>query len=609
LDDALETKQDTLTAGENITIDENNVISAVGGGSTYTAGNGIDITDNTISIDTDVIATQNDLSGKQDILTAGSNITISNNVISATDTTYTAGEGIDITNDTISVNTDIVATQSDLDDKQDTLTAGNHIEIINNVIDTKGLVDMQEFDDALLGKQDTLTAGTNITIDENNVISASGSSYTAGNGIDITNNTISLEHNIVPLTQSQYNALERSQQLDATAIYFIKPEAAAINIESATDASTGSDIDMWVSEQMTIDGVTRTVWHQAAINTYGYGSNYYINDQKCYIKFRNLKSLTIKARLTPLSDAGLCSYNYPYYSQVDKNVDTSHENYGDNTNNKWCGRDYSSNDWYTITYNDLEIDDQWHTIEVDHKIGLNGNPDYYSYTNDQFFIYDDTLYNYYPSSYDLTEYDWMHLVGVSTQYAQDGSPLGPSFELGSYSIFSPIKSTVKWTNDSLTQVHGGNLLGSRRHQMDTLSIFQYANGVYCDYGPYETSLGNGYRVILNDNITNYEDIYTYQMWINSVDHTGHLMNYDTGVQVNGSACDYTTPMTVYAYPQCENSTIYNIQIMAIDNSRIVANWVPCKNSNDVPCWFDTKTGTIANMTVQDAGLTITLGND
>lgn len=46
-----------------------------GGGSSYTAGTGIDITDDTISVDTDTI---------QEKLTAGSNITIVDNVISAT---------------------------------------------------------------------------------------------------------------------------------------------------------------------------------------------------------------------------------------------------------------------------------------------------------------------------------------------------------------------------------------------------------------------------------------------------------------------------------------------------------------------------------------------
>lgn len=43
--------QRKLTAGSNVTIDSNNVISASGGGSQYTAGNGIDITNNVISSD------------------------------------------------------------------------------------------------------------------------------------------------------------------------------------------------------------------------------------------------------------------------------------------------------------------------------------------------------------------------------------------------------------------------------------------------------------------------------------------------------------------------------------------------------------------------------
>ena len=58
-----------------------------GGGGSYVAGNGIDITDDTISVDTTTI---------QPKLTAGSNITISDqNVISATDTTYSNFTGTD----------------------------------------------------------------------------------------------------------------------------------------------------------------------------------------------------------------------------------------------------------------------------------------------------------------------------------------------------------------------------------------------------------------------------------------------------------------------------------------------------------------------------------
>ena len=43
--------QEKLTAGANINIDENNVISATGGGYSYTGGNGISITGSEISVD------------------------------------------------------------------------------------------------------------------------------------------------------------------------------------------------------------------------------------------------------------------------------------------------------------------------------------------------------------------------------------------------------------------------------------------------------------------------------------------------------------------------------------------------------------------------------
>lgn len=71
------TVQEKLTAGQNIEIDSDGVISATGGGSTYTAGNGIDITSDVISVDTDVI---------QEKLTAGTGIVIdSDGVISTTE--------------------------------------------------------------------------------------------------------------------------------------------------------------------------------------------------------------------------------------------------------------------------------------------------------------------------------------------------------------------------------------------------------------------------------------------------------------------------------------------------------------------------------------------
>lgn len=75
---------------------------SIGGGHDYTAGEGLRLQDYEFSADTDVLATKSDLSGKQDTLTAGNNISIEDNTISATDTTYTAGNNVSIENNTIS---------------------------------------------------------------------------------------------------------------------------------------------------------------------------------------------------------------------------------------------------------------------------------------------------------------------------------------------------------------------------------------------------------------------------------------------------------------------------------------------------------------------------
>lgn len=101
----LDGKQDKLTAGTNITI-ENNVISAAGGGSDEVwIGSEEPTGDQTVWIDptgseTAGLVTQAELANKQDKLTAGTNITIdSNNVISATGgggsyTLPVAGQGV-----------------------------------------------------------------------------------------------------------------------------------------------------------------------------------------------------------------------------------------------------------------------------------------------------------------------------------------------------------------------------------------------------------------------------------------------------------------------------------------------------------------------------------
>lgn len=56
------------------------------------------------------------LQGKQDKLTAGDNIQIQNGTISSTDTTYTAGNGLNLNGTEFSADTDILATKEELED-------------------------------------------------------------------------------------------------------------------------------------------------------------------------------------------------------------------------------------------------------------------------------------------------------------------------------------------------------------------------------------------------------------------------------------------------------------------------------------------------------------
>ena len=192
------------TEGNGIEISDQNVVSIdttvvatksdiSGLQGELTAGTGIDITNDTISVDTSVIATQNDISGLQPTLTAGDNISISNNTISATDTTYTAGTGLSLTGTEFAVDTTVIASKNDLPSSDELLpsaTSSDEGKVLT--IDSQG------------------EAGwaTPASVDEVPTESGGGSSYTAGSGIDITNDTISVDTSVVA-TQTDLSGIEQ----------------------------------------------------------------------------------------------------------------------------------------------------------------------------------------------------------------------------------------------------------------------------------------------------------------------------------------------------------------------------------------------------------------
>jgi len=159
-------KQDKLTAGDNITISEDNVISATGGSGDISAlqtqvdTNTSNIATNTTNITTNITDITTLKTSKQDKLTAGDNITISDdNVISATggsgdisalqtqvDTNTSDIDELktDVATNTNNISnntTNITTLETNVANKQDKLTAGHFIQISSdNVISSSAVV-------------------------------------------------------------------------------------------------------------------------------------------------------------------------------------------------------------------------------------------------------------------------------------------------------------------------------------------------------------------------------------------------------------------------------------------------------------------------------------
>ena len=220
----------------------------------------------------------------QEKLDAGANIQILGNVISATDTTYTAGAGINLVGTEFSANTNVLATKTDLSGKQDVLTAGSNITIDNNVIsanfessqanwaendssapsyiqnkpDLSVYATTQALETGLSGKQDTLTAGNNITI-TNNVISSSSNpqvqadwAQTNSEAVDFINhkpqnlvqdaNYVHTDNNFTDSDKNKLDGIEAGAEVNVQASWTESDTSSDAYIQNKPDLSLKEDV-------------------------------------------------------------------------------------------------------------------------------------------------------------------------------------------------------------------------------------------------------------------------------------------------------------------------------------------------------------------------------
>lgn len=278
----------TYTAGTNVQIN-GTTISATD--TTYTAGSGLDLTGTEFSVDTNTVALKSDLpiqqqlvpgyslpadagkvltagsttywsslsdyvtdtelstilQGYQEALTAGSNIQISNGVISATDTTYTAGDGLTLNGTEFSVN---VGPNLYIDPNTHKLGAVDTLPVAGYGLSNSGY-NILDVDTSVI--QTKLTAGTNVQIN-NDTISATDTTYTAGNGLSLSGTEFSVDTSVVA-TQADLADYTPTASLGAVALSndyedlsnlpTVKPMAAGNNIsitEGASDITVACDI-------------------------------------------------------------------------------------------------------------------------------------------------------------------------------------------------------------------------------------------------------------------------------------------------------------------------------------------------------------------------------
>jgi hypothetical protein len=228
-----------------------------------------------IGVDLSSLATKAELDNKQDTIiagpnidiygstistekaavTAGANVSVTSSLdsanrivtynVSATDTTYSAGSGLDLNGTEFSVDTSVI---------QPKLTAGTNVQINDNVISATDT---------------TYSAGTNVQINDN-VISATDTTYSAGNGLNLNGTTFSVDTSVVQpkLTAGSNITIDASNVISATDTTYSAGTNVQINngVISATDTTytAGSGLALNGTEFSNTAPNVKSDWNAAA---------------------------------------------------------------------------------------------------------------------------------------------------------------------------------------------------------------------------------------------------------------------------------------------------------------------------------------------------------